>query len=176
MTKKFAVCIINLSASEVRPNLLQISIERLKKAPGTEHSFYFTEDAARLGLKEDGVEFAEPLEIQLTAKYSNGKVFLSGSLRTRVVQACSRCLQSFSSSLKSFFQEEAEVGEKTVLNLAELVRELVILELPLKPLCHELCRGLCPNCGINLNEKQCDCRLEQVDHRMSVLKKLLEQQ
>lgn len=176
MTKKFALCIINLSASEVRPILLHISIERLKNTPGIEQSFRFTKDAAHLGLKEDGVEFAEPLDIRLTAKYSNGKVFLNGSLRTKVVQACSRCLQSFSFLLKSFFQEEAEVGEETVLNLAELVREIVLLELPLKPLCHELCKGLCANCGSNLNEKQCDCRLEQVDHRMSVLKKLLEQE
>jgi uncharacterized protein len=160
----------------VRAILLHISIEFLKKEPGVEHSFSFEEEAAHLDLQEDGVEFRKPLDVRLTAKYSNGKVFLNGSLRTEVVQACSRCLQSFSCLLKSFFQEEVEVEDQLVLSMADLVREAVIFEIPLKPLCHEFCKGLCFTCGNNLNEKQCDCRLEQVDHRMSLLKKMLEQE
>lgn len=60
------------------------------------------------------------------------------------------------------------------LNLDELVEEDVNLALPVKYLCNEECKGLCPICGKNLNEAQCDCKAP-VDPRMEVLLKLLEE-
>ena len=60
------------------------------------------------------------------------------------------------------------------LNLDELVEEDVNLALPTKYLCNEECKGLCPTCGKNLNETQCDCKAP-IDPRMEVLLKLLEE-
>ncbi len=59
------------------------------------------------------------------------------------------------------------------LNLDELVEEDVILALPGKYLCNSECKGLCPTCGKNLNEAQCDCKAP-IDPRMAVLLQLLE--
>ncbi|HCW51444.1 MAG TPA: hypothetical protein DGR79_05190 [Clostridiales bacterium] len=50
----------------------------------------------------------------------------------------------------------------------------LVLELPMKPVCSERCRGLCPVCGTDLNRESCTCRVEEVDPRLSPLKKLLE--
>ena len=55
-----------------------------------------------------------------------------------------------------------------------LAREILITMLPYKPLCQAACQGLCPTCGSDLNEKQCCCPVDNVDPRLSVLKKLLE--
>ncbi len=52
--------------------------------------------------------------------------------------------------------------------------EALVLELPMKPVCAEACRGLCPVCGANLNERSCGCQAERADTRFLSLKKLLE--
>jgi uncharacterized protein len=56
------------------------------------------------------------------------------------------------------------------IDLGELVREQVYLALPMKPLCSEACKGLCPQCGTNLNRGTCDCRHEWVDPRFEKLR------
>jgi uncharacterized protein len=58
------------------------------------------------------------------------------------------------------------------IDLGELVREQFYLALPMKPLCAEACKGLCPQCGMNLNQGTCDCRLEWQDPRFEALKAL----
>jgi uncharacterized protein len=53
------------------------------------------------------------------------------------------------------------------------VRESLLLALPMKVLCSEDCKGLCPHCGANLNEESCDCVAETIDPRWAELRKLL---
>lgn len=60
------------------------------------------------------------------------------------------------------------------LELVEMLREQVILAIPMRPLCREECRGLCPTCGQDLNERRCDCPEERQDSPFAVLKKLTE--
>jgi uncharacterized protein len=57
--------------------------------------------------------------------------------------------------------------------LDDLVREAIILSLPLKPLCSEECKGLCPICGTDLNKSHCHCVIEKTDPRWDMLKGLL---
>lgn len=64
--------------------------------------------------------------------------------------------------------------ENYKLDLDELMRADILLELPTKFLCKEDCKGLCPVCGKNLNEGSCDCNLHQIDPRLEVLKKLID--
>ena len=60
-----------------------------------------------------------------------------------------------------------------MLDVIELLREQFQLALPMKPLCSEACRGLCPVCGTNLNKGQCDCTPRWEDPRLAALKGLL---
>ena len=155
--------------------MVHISVDQLINKPGEQKIFSFTVPAAPLDLAWEGVEFRDSFTLRLAATYNNGKVLLKGILRTKVLLECSRCLQSFSYPFEGDFEEEIEVEDKATLELADLVREVFIIGFPLKPLCHTSCAGLCADCGANLNEQQCDCRLEHVDYRMLALKKLLEQ-
>ena len=58
------------------------------------------------------------------------------------------------------------------LDLEPLVRDALLLELPLAPLCTEDCAGLCPSCGADRNETQCDCRVDDTDPRWAALRSL----
>ena len=115
-------------------------------------------------------------------------------LSTEVELTCSRCLSLFQYPLKLDFEEEylptvdvvsgaplplsEEAGaftidEHHVIDLTEAIRQYTLLAVPMKPLCHEECTGLCQNCGHNLNQGPCDCPAQDIDPRWSKLTKLL---
>ena len=121
-----------------------------------------------------------------------GKVFnIGGAL---VIQAeatsifhsiCDRCQKEFQVPLSVSFEfnlalkETEETGEDTIivsggmLDINELVRDNLILAVPMKLLCNEDCKGLCVRCGVDLNEVTCSCVEDVIDSRLSVLKDLI---
>ena len=62
--------------------------------------------------------------------------------------------------------------EDETIDLDPIVYEQIVMHIPIKALCSVSCRGLCPHCGINLNQENCQCRNQQVDERFAILKKL----
>ena len=127
-------------------------------------------------------------------KEENGFAF-AGDIATRASLPCSRCLEPCGLPLDLHFDliyttepEPADRGEARVdedritqvrfdgarIDLDALLAEQIYLALPLKPLCREDCRGLCPHCGANRNLTTCGCSDErQVDPRLAPLKKLI---
>ncbi|MCF6462681.1 YceD family protein [Clostridium sp. Cult1] len=102
-------------------------------------------------------------------------------------EACGRCLEPFTKEEKTVLS--GKLSEKTdeigldgedeiiyymdeKLDLSEYIISAIILSLPMKPLCHEECKGLCPVCGINHNKEDCQCVIEDVDPRLAILKDL----
>jgi uncharacterized protein len=67
---------------------------------------------------------------------------------------------------------EAEVGyyEGDGILLEDALREQVLLEAPIRAICREDCKGLCPHCGANLNQQQCSCAEPLEDPRWAALK------
>jgi uncharacterized protein len=98
---------------------------------------------------------------------------------------CVRCLDDFFQPLKIDFVELYAftpnsltesgliVPETGLLDLEPLIREEMLLAIPINPICRPDCKGLCPVCGENLNESQCSHEDEEVDPRLSVLRTLL---
>ncbi len=107
---------------------------------------------------------------------------------------CTRCLTSFEQPLELDFEEEFyqtvdvysgmrlpapdeadtfRIDETHRLDLEDAMREYALLGLPAAPRCRADCKGLCPECGKNLNEGDCDCERELVDERFAALAKLL---
>lgn len=98
---------------------------------------------------------------------------------------CARCLTDFDHELDWSFTElyafdkrsETESGlilpEDAHLDIAELLREYALLEIPINPVCKPTCKGLCMDCGQNLNEKECGHRPEQPNSPFAKLKDLL---
>ncbi len=141
-----------------------------------------------LGLKAEGMEFSSPVESKLRILKSGKNYIGQGEIKTRVDFECSRCLkksgQVLKCEIKFHLKEEndqiileTEEGEGQIqsgrsFDLSDLARENLILSLPLKPLCSEDCKGLCPVCGINLNTSSCKCKKEVTDPRWEKLKSL----
>ena len=106
-------------------------------------------------------------------------------LKASTASQCVRCLTDFDLPLQVDFTElyafstnsttdsELIFPENGYINLALLVREYMLLDMPISPLCKDDCKGLCPVCGENLNETTCHHEESTTDPRLSVLKSLL---
>jgi uncharacterized protein len=120
---------------------------------------------------------------------------IAGDLETQVELACARCLEPIERELVKKFDllyrpqgsdagreelsvtaVEAEVGyyQGEGLLLEDVVREQILLTLPLRSICREECKGLCPHCGKNLNLEQCSCAEPLEDPRWAALKDIRE--
>ena len=122
-------------------------------------------------------------------------VTVSGSMKADVEISCVRCLEAFHRVVDREFEvaylragvgpgvDESELDEKDLdldyypeegIDLQQVLREQLILWLPMKPLCRPECEGLCLQCGANLNQVSCSCEPE-VDPRLASLKTIRDQ-
>ena len=85
---------------------MKIKIETLSNAPGKTFTYDFTVAEAALSLNEEDMQVTAPLEVQMRAAYRDEKVEVEGSLRTRVILTCSRCLKRFLFSVNEEFADE----------------------------------------------------------------------
>lgn len=147
-----------------------------------------------LDLSLDLAALDSDVEYAVTCHRVDNEVFLVGEITFALKFTCARCLNEYRSEfrvplnlvLQLVADEEIEDFEETddefiicpesreVYNLDRHLRELVGLEVPMKPLCREECAGLCPQCGTNLNESSCDCQKKETDPRWQGLKRLLD--
>ena len=143
------------------------------------------------GLSGDDSRLAGRTSLDMQATRAGQQVRLAGSISAIVEFDCDRCLKPLSVAVDQSFdllyipplgsEEEHELGEDDLsiafyqgdqIDVDDLVREQIELALPMARLCSDECRGLCPDCGANLNEAECACKLEQVDPRWAALKEL----
>jgi uncharacterized protein len=135
----------------------------------------------------------DPLEVNATAELLEGQIRVAGEIETKVELVCARCLEPVVDELHRSFdlfyhplpkgekseearlrEDDAEIGffEGEGLFLADVLREQVLLALPMKVICRSDCRGLCPNCGANLNHEECRCETHAADPRLAPLARL----
>jgi uncharacterized protein len=135
----------------------------------------------------------EPLEVNATAELLDGQIRIAGDIETKVELVCARCLEPVVEEVSRAFdlfysplpkgekpeearlkEDDAEIGffEGEGLFLADVLREQVLLALPMKVICRSDCRGLCPNCGANLNHEECRCETHATDPRLAPLARL----
>jgi uncharacterized protein len=143
----------------------------------------------------DSLPLLAPVRVALRIDKFGAEMLVKGELGTRVELQCSRCLKNFQRDLDvpvnviyhpaeelrgeerhEIKDDELDMGfyEGDELDVGELIVEQILLNVPMKPLCTDACRGMCPKCGADLNLKACDCELKVVDPRLEVLKKLLD--
>lgn len=147
------------------------------------------EDAATMEL---GSQFQDQVVARVTIEKSGTQIFLKTALSLNGSFTCDRCLSPFLSSLTPSYRMcyVTEGGDDSNMDPAELqvvppgfsvidmtddVRQTVLLSVPLKLLCSENCKGLCPHCGMNLNFGTCTCTESVVDPRWEQLIKLKKQ-
>jgi uncharacterized protein len=136
---------------------------------------------------------AAPVELSGTVHKDKDRFRFVGTVRTRLELACSRCLEPFALPVDAAFDvrylpqsentgEEREVEEDDLsvafyrddaIDFGQLLEEQFYLAIPMKPLCREDCKGLCPSCGVNLNVETCGCQVRWEDPRLQGLQALV---
>lgn len=111
-----------------------------------------------LDLDTDIIRFLSPIKAKASISKSYGAVKVSLKLSSLINISCGRCLKEE----KKDFNREIEFSyaldkSDSILDLDSDIREEIILDYPIKPLCKSDCKGLCPKCGANLNEGGCNC-------------------
>ena len=114
-------------------------------------------DADSLELNTNDLKFDGPVKLEVEVRREGADIFISGDIKGKMSLTCGRCLDNYEQVLAKgiFLQLPAPHGP--VLDITDNIREEIILEYPMKPLCKESCKGLCPKCGKNLNEGACSC-------------------
>lgn len=180
---------IHKSMTDLKFNVAQL----LREETGSRRNYDFAEESL-------------PLDADTTLRDLSGSVrftrTVSGVLadveaRGTVTTQCTRCLMPATLSIEVRFRDEFHskievntgmalptpdeedpffIDESHLLDLEEAIREYALLELPMQTLCKPDCKGLCPNCGADLNAGDCGCPSEETDDRFSALKALLDGQ
>ena len=134
-----------------------------------------------------------PVALSVVVRKDRMQFRLVGRVKTVIELSCSRCLDGFATPVDEAFDvlylphapagsgEERMVEDDdlstafysdNVIDLGQLMQEQCYLAVPMKPLCRDDCRGLCPVCGTNFNTGSCECRPAWVDSRLAVLEQL----
>lgn len=178
-----------------RIDLLKINIAELKKVEKLSVD-------GTLNWKEIEVDIGKcrilsPVKVKYEIFSDEDTIILNGTVKTKIEHPCVRCLKpvelEINGKIEAIYlpksemkylkkEEELEELENTIyysgeeLDLTDRIIEAIILEIPMKVLCSEDCKGLCPVCGINLNEHPDHvCEVEEnVDPRLEGLLKLKE--
>ncbi|MGA7826903.1 MAG: DUF177 domain-containing protein [Geobacteraceae bacterium] len=135
--------------------------------------------------------FLEPLQLDFRVEKQFGQIRVHGHVATKVRMACSRCLVDFVTDVVSDFtvfyskasimpvEEEVALTEEDLISapydgdyidFTNEIEEQVLLEIPYKPLCSDECKGICANCGADLNAGECGCDRSDTSLAFSALK------
>ena len=158
--------------------------------------FEATFPPGEIDFSDVGLVQATPLETEGAAELlanTLGEIRIRGRLKVRMRSECDRCLEPAEFPVESTFdlyyrpatevarEEELEIdaGEAEIafyegsgIELKDVLREYVLLAMPMQRICRPDCLGICPVCGQNRNLVQCACELKPLDDRWAALKKL----
>ncbi|MFA5147670.1 MAG: YceD family protein [Candidatus Omnitrophota bacterium] len=113
------------------------------------------QDAGALDLARDDLKFVTPVSITAFLTRDKDEVYAHVTASGRIEAICGRCLAAYPIDFSKEFDFNYDIKGKTVLDLTEDIRQEIILEYPIKPLCRESCKGLCQVCGKSLNDGDC---------------------
>ena len=140
----------------------------------------------------DGLTAVKSAGLELKIQESGEEYFCQGVVKTLVTLECSRCLEEFDKALtgstdfivcaEGYHDKDGDViddedyayfkGDGLRADVTEMVQQAIILAVGMKPLCSVECRGICSQCGVNLNDQTCNCSDKIHDERWEDLKNL----
>lgn len=146
-------------------------------------------------LETDVVRLIAPVKGNLSIRKVGPEVIIRGDIAVSSNLECSRCLNDYTTEiyvpidvmyhpvkeLKAEGKHEIKEDELDMgfyagdeFNLLDLLKEQIILNTPMKPLCSETCKGICSKCGVDLNTQSCSCSEKDIDPRLEVLRKIID--
>ena len=170
--------------------MLALNLQKIRTADEHVERVYSPE---AVGAETDVYRIIRPVTLVFDVHKDRSTFHLSGRVRTRLELVCSRCLEPFEVDVDTPFdlryqpqpgaaaEGEHELGDGDFdaayyvddeIDLGQLIQERIYLALDMKPLCSDDCKGLCSNCGTNLNRGTCSCDTHWEDPRLTALRAL----
>lgn len=170
---------------------MKLDLSEIARTPGARATHEFRETLR----PSEGLTPRGPFTGSLTVTNTGRLLLVEGQFAGEVELPCSRCAEPYVTRVDAAISEqfsilgplaapedetiemeepEAAAYKDKQLDLTELLRQQMLISLPMRPLCREDCRGLCPHCGANLNTEQCGCPVEEPETPFSRLKTLLD--
>lgn len=129
------------------------------------------------------IRFVAPVNLDCELTSVEDIINLDGFISTELKLSCSRCLDIFNYKVGVEIHERFSVNlddkdddiiliDSDVIDVTEVIKNNIIMALPIKKLCKDVCKGLCQHCGNNLNLSPCNCVKEDIDPRFLELKDL----
>jgi len=151
------------------------------------HEYHFSSEPSLIGLDDN---FQKPVEVLAQLEKTSRQFYVKVAINSTGRFQCDRCLEEFHLPISTDYKmcyvytgpetsrypvDEIQMitPDAAFIDLKEDVRQMIILSIPLKLLCSESCKGLCPKCGMNWNHHTCSCKEEITDPRLQDLKDLL---
>ncbi len=166
---------------------LRINISNLSEGI---HQYNFQTDAENIGLDN---RFSNLIAVKAEIDKSTNQFLLKVELNSSGSFECDRCLNKFEKQLRNsyelLYQYKSRLAtddnsedvrlinpDTNYIDLADEVRDYMVLSVPIKLICSEECKGLCTSCGTNLNDQNCDCKNEITDERWEALSDLIKKE
>lgn len=171
--------------------MISLYVKALKEERGGQEGYEIKTGLPDIEGDDGSISFAGPAEINIDLTNAGYCILLTGKISVSLALNCARCLDPFSYNLQtSFFEtyydqekglpKNADNSEEFIpfqgnhIDIEPEVIKAILLALPIRVLCDPACKGLCAQCGTNLNVETCSCEQEDFDPRMLKLKELLD--
>ena len=164
-------------------SIIKIDVSDLLKKKSAQKAMDFTVELEGFDFGDEYIKITDPVKFKGDLDSIGELLELKGQITGTIELTCSRCLVKFPQQLDIEVFEKISNDTETVdkdgevvfidsdtLDITEIVLNNIILSLPIKRLCKEDCRGLCQQCGTDLNSSSCNCESSDVDPRLAKLK------
>ncbi len=136
--------------------IMKIQVKSVPEQGMTEHAMY---DPEKLDMQREDVR-VEPFEVDAFITLADSELIVRADIRSPIKLVCGRCLEEFPREIKTSALYSYHVSPADVVDITEDVRQEIILNYPMVPLCRPDCKGLCLQCGQDLNQGTCEHQQE----------------
>lgn len=109
----------------------------------------------QMGLETPWIHFLSDVGLEAVFQKERETVWVEAKVSGRMEQTCGRCLEPYSGDYSEAFHLDYSTKDLLELDVTDDIRQEILLSYPVRLLCREDCKGLCPTCGNNLNERRC---------------------
>ena len=162
---------------------VKVNIASVLKNDGASQSFSGEVVLGKVEYMGSTLDFEKPLAVSGNVLNIGGTIEISAQITGRYTTECARCgkdvAEDFSADLfESMENDFSDIDEEcisvqgNVMDISGSIDACIFGNIPMQSLCSEECKGLCPECGINLNEKECNCDTTVYDPRFAIFRNL----
>ncbi|HHW66788.1 MAG: hypothetical protein PWP07_2626 [Epulopiscium sp.] len=160
-----------------------VNVSKIIKIPDITMELSFEEKIDFIESSSGKIKLLKPVYFTGTIANDGKVLYLKGNLSTVLELYCDRCTKPVETSLSINIEEKFssepideeeihEINSGSEIDLTPIFIDAILLNIPMKIVCDTQCKGLCSQCGQNLNEGTCDCNQNEYDPRFAVLKTL----